>query len=802
MMFFRPFARSGMSAAALSCLSSLAVAQDPTPLGQQGTDDADVSVLPVVTVRAARNDAKTLTREEIDATPQGNRDLTSLIAANPALRLNPTTDGAGNRGSLAPESFSIHGESPYQNSFLIDGVGATNIISPQNNNLNLQVGNVPGFAQAYNIDTDLIDQVTVYDSMVPVEFGRFTGGVIDARIKTPAGSNTFGVKYRYNTSGMTEQRIGENVAEEWAAGEPGRSAEWKKYFFSANGDVRISERTAALLAASRRESRILREQKVMDESATVPNGRATSVDKRESSDLVDNLMAKVHTHWGSGTETSLLLKYADRREHLVSNFYADTAWTNRQKAMGVAADLVKPFRGGKLTVKVGYDEMDALRTSSSNEFITQRFVGNTYTQYTYGGFGTESLDQTQTTARVRVDLDENQIGALKNRLYAGLDLDQTRAEFNRPQDSYAYSRQLQSNGVTQVYTTATHYIAGTAAASVNTATAYLANEVLWRNVNATASVRVDQDDFLSNTNIAPRARLGWDVLGDRRTQVQAGWSRYYGLDLLGYALAEEKSKLQRNLRTGAYAAGSAHAFDGVETPFSDEWAAGLTQRLGDYLEGALSYVRRKSEKGVTRTGTSTAGYYYENEGKGRTKTVTVSLRSTRPWKALGATWSGQVDFSWQDTWRNYNTAEAYEGTTDEPDDVVEYNGRRILREDLPALQFNQPRRLTLSSRTNWAAWGLTWGNRVKWNSPKDAVVYVGITGGVERYAARTLPSYWTWNTSLTYAPRFFKGVSFNVEVLNVLNKIATVAITNPNSATNANAYETGREVWVTAAYAF
>ncbi|MBB2777704.1 UNVERIFIED_ORG: hypothetical protein HNP28_003044 [Comamonas terrigena] len=96
--------------------------------------------MPVVVVEAERLEQRTYKREEIDATPQGNRDLTSLIADHPGVRLEKTMDGSGNHGSLAPESFSIHGESPYQNQFLIDGMGATNAISPHNSNLGLQVG--------------------------------------------------------------------------------------------------------------------------------------------------------------------------------------------------------------------------------------------------------------------------------------------------------------------------------------------------------------------------------------------------------------------------------------------------------------------------------------------------------------------------------------------------------------------------------------------------------------------------------------------------------------------------------------
>ncbi|MEG2049282.1 MAG: Plug domain-containing protein, partial [Comamonas sp.] len=187
---FRAFPRFSLSdlAWAAACLTAMASAQAQTQTETETETAAQAvaeSEMPAVLVTGERVEARTYDRAEIDATPEGNRDLTSLISSHPAVRLDPSMSNSGNRGSLAPESFSIHGESPYQNQYLIDGISGTNSINPQETQQGLQLGRVPGFAQAYNIDTDLLDQVQVYDSRVPVEFGKFQGGVVDARIKTP-----------------------------------------------------------------------------------------------------------------------------------------------------------------------------------------------------------------------------------------------------------------------------------------------------------------------------------------------------------------------------------------------------------------------------------------------------------------------------------------------------------------------------------------------------------------------------------------------------------------------------------------
>lgn len=797
--------RSLFSTVSLLCLATPPVGAEPTST-TKAVDNAGTQ-MPNVEVKGSRPGASVYTRNQIDTTPQGNRDLTSLLTDQAAVRLNPSTDTAGNRGSLAPLVFSIHGESPYQNQFLIDGISGTNLISPQTGSTGLQVGRVPGFAQAYNLDTALLEQVRVYDSMIPVEFGRFTGGVVDARIRNPRGTNSVALTYRQNGSNLTEQRIAPAANEDWQNGEPGYAAIWRKRFVSGQADVRLTDRTTALLSLSHRESLIRRQQMVLDRSSEgPPSGKNTVLRANDEADRVDNLLAKLRTEWGGGTESSMLLKWSDRQEQLVSNAFADSAWTNRQTAVGFSGEVVHPLGWATLTARLGHDQLDNLRRSNGTEFVTQQFATPGLTSYTYGGFGTESLKQGQTTARVQLDGRHFQTGPVGHRLYGGVEWMDIDARFVRDQDSYSYRAVLQTNG-TQRYFNKVQYLAGEADVGVQNLSLYLSDTLSWRNLDLAASVRADRDDFFKNTNIAPRTRLGWDVFGDGHTQLALGSARYYGVDLLEYALLAEKSRLKRQLisPTGApvdTTAPEQHVFDGVHTPYTDESALSWTQRLGHWLEGRLSFVHRDSRDGVTRTGTATTGYRYTNEARGRTDTTALTLSPLRPWYAGQAHWHGRLTFSWQKRRVNTNTVEAWESESYRPDDIVQYNGQLVPYKDLPAREFNQPREITLGFTGDWRALGLTWGNRMKWYSARTGVAYIGSTRGVDRYASTTLPGYWTWDTTLTHKPTWAWGLTLGVEVLNVLNKINTVAITNPTAATNRNAFNTGREIWLTAGYAF
>ena len=116
------------------------------------------------------------TSESIERLPTGNGNISDLLRTNPAVRMDSTQSTSLNQGDIRPEKISIHGASPYQNAYLIDGISATNNLNPANESDASSATNISGMSQGYYLDVSLLDNVTLYDSFVPVEFGRFNGG--------------------------------------------------------------------------------------------------------------------------------------------------------------------------------------------------------------------------------------------------------------------------------------------------------------------------------------------------------------------------------------------------------------------------------------------------------------------------------------------------------------------------------------------------------------------------------------------------------------------------------------------------
>ena len=150
--------------------------------------------------------------------------------------------------------------------------------------------------------------------------------------------------------------------------------------------------------------------------------------------------------------------------------------------------------------------------------------------------------------------------------------------------------------------------------------------------------------FLGTNNISPRSRLDWDVLGSGDTLLSAGWSRYYGSEVLQTALEEEINRMRRQVldaKGRPVTDGTREyyvRYQGLRMPYDDEWAMSLRQRLAG-IEGTLSYVHRNGRDQWTKAGNDTDGYRYTNDGRSTTDGVSLTLRPLEPWRLGETRWN-------------------------------------------------------------------------------------------------------------------------------------------------------------------
>ncbi|WP_233638993.1 TonB-dependent receptor plug domain-containing protein [Achromobacter xylosoxidans] len=768
------------------------------------TNPFSVSRLEPVRVYGEQIGGRVYSREEIAQTPSSNRDLSTLVATHPAVRTNPGVAGSQNRGSLDVEEISFYGSSPYQNLYRIDGMDATNRVDPASKNLNLKIGNVPSNSQSYFIDTSLLEDVRVYDSFVPVEYGRFTGGVVDAQLRRFSGKNELKLDYRWNTSNMTRQRIAPREENNWARGKPGFSPKWKKQFYSAVGDIAVSDKAGMVLAISQRQSRIARAVLGVDDTG------GQVYDRNNYRDRVDNFLGKFSVRASANTTADLTLKYSDRRETLASDTFRDTHWDHNHRAYGLGGNLEHVFQGGRVTLQAGWDHALSNRKSPDNELITH--VVLPLPQYTSGGFGREQTQQDTWAIKSRVDLDPLRTGTFTHNAYAGVELQQLNAGFKRFQDSYSLYRTHHANG-TYTDRSKSHYLPGTIDVKYRMEGLYLSDRIEWRRVALDAGLRYDHEGFLHTSNVAPRTRLDWDMFGSGNTLLSAGWSRYYGAEVLETALGAERQRLSRLEIDGKGnpVAGSAKPYmteyAGLRMPHDDEWAISLRQRIAT-VEGRINYVRRNGRDQWSRRLISKDdpySYRYTNDGGSTTDSIYLMLKTLEPWRVGKTRWNLVATWSWQKRKTNNDLVEGYDGDARDPDERIIYNNAEIRAIDLPPASFYQPQAATLTLIGAYPRLGITWSNMLNWRGRRAATVYDGrgpAPAHLDRYKSADMPSYWTWDTKLTWQPTVGPNLELTVEVLNLLNRMPAVAPSNPRRRAGPNTYQSGRELWLQVGYRF
>ena len=147
----------------------------------EGSEETITVALQAATVDLATSQTGAVNSGEVvRELPLNGRDWTTLAALQPEVSIVRTENAAalsisrGNRG--LGTMMAIGGARPQQSSYLLDGV-----------NVDDYAGGGPGSVLGVNLGVDAIQEFSVVTRNAPADYGRTSGGVIDA--VTRAGSN-------------------------------------------------------------------------------------------------------------------------------------------------------------------------------------------------------------------------------------------------------------------------------------------------------------------------------------------------------------------------------------------------------------------------------------------------------------------------------------------------------------------------------------------------------------------------------------------------------------------------------------
>ena len=778
--------------------------------------------------------------EDIEKMPTGNGNITDLLKNNPNVQFSSSDSTSQAQGEIAPENISFHGERFYNNAWLIDGMSNNDNINPGSNNGSLSAidGQVPfnlpdGGTQSFWVNSDIVDSVDVYDSNISAKYGQFTGGVIDANLKSPDTLSAWGnVSYRVTKDEWTNFHFEseEQRSEFEEANRLYNQPKFTKQFYSINANQPFSDSLALLFSYNRVTS-------------TIPFHHQYSDTWEDQTRLTETYLLKGLYEADNGDLWNTSLIYSPHESNYIFPDTKDGGFAVNGGGYAFTLDWEHFFDYGTVNTSVGYKS-----TINSVEFEEDNFYAweltssidwqSTDTNAQEGGFGNVSTGKDTFTTKQDYDLDPVSFNAWRHKPSFGWKADFAEARYERNQETNIYTSTGSlvpaicfDNDDTciageQAADIRISYQAGNVNVSNNHYAFYLQDQIKWKELEITAGLRTDYDEFLSSFDVAPRLTASYDLRKPFSTVLFAGINRYYSDSLLAYALSQEKGNSIRYLRDD-YDAGWIYDADrtiggnflssDLDTPYSDEVNLGFTQTISN-VEWTFKWVNRKGRDHFVRnTSTDDSGaksYWLTNDGRSESDNFSIDGKILTPlsWKGLITSISFGGNYTeTKSTFTSYDPGHLFSDSS-----VGYLSGEAVSVDEIMSRnQYSQPWRFFTTLNTALFNWGINWiqdysyttGYRM-FEATGDSYTCVatddscnGALGSVSIYDEIRYKDRFLADWRFTYDIPFKEtNLMITLDILNVFDsKIEGEGL---EGTTSNISYQPGRRFWLGANYSW
>ena len=796
---------------------------------------------PITAMDSVFQGEQVIDRQMIESLPSGNGDITSLLRTNPNVQFDNNQLSSKTPGEIAPADISINGARPWQNLFIVDGMSMNNDLDPGGTNDDFD--ELPGRSQGLALDTDLLEDIKVYDSNVPAEYGGFNGGVVQANTRDPKAGFHGKLSAQMTRSEWTRYHLNEDDPdlESFEAGfGNSNQPEFKKLITRLTLEGQLTDNFGLLGSFSRKDSTI--PTRVFAVSNQTDTANAAEVQTRR----IDNYFLKAVWQVNEDWKLDLSLTHAPET---AKTFGPNSILSAREMEAGgdsLSARLVWNAPLARVEQNLSWSELNTSRYSDSDYMIfwrtsTSKNWSNSGAA-TEGGFG--DIEETQKTLAYKLKADWNSFSwmGVNHSLQTGLELSQNSASYerNKPYNSYTVAKTSTclnndpycsmgptlANGWDGQYANRKTVTQGNTRFDTRTWALYLQDEMRYKRLTVRPGVRIDGDDYMSQTTVAPRLAIELDVFGDSKTRITGGANRYYGRNLYTYRLrdgvAAMSTEYTRASQTSDWVLNKQVAndskFNQLKVPYDDELTLGLSHVQWN-TEFAVKYVKRMGRDQVSRawgehigepsedTGTLAANYYtYYNGGKSDADIYTLTITPLQAFTLGSTRTSGQFAMDWSkinNTGLSSYTANI--GATYVEDPMVQYDGKFMKYSDMPATNYNRPWTARLTTITEIEPLHVTWSNFLRY---RDGYRRIAATNkkveheGKQVYVWEETPfsGALTWDTRVAWEMPTAKeqAVFVNLDVTNLLDK----KIVGATETSGLPTYEVGRQFMLEVGYKF
>lgn len=798
----------------------------PAPLADSAFIPSLSTVIVIGELENPAGGPSTLDGELLRKLPQGNGTLTELLSIFPDVQLSDRVNSSKSGGDILQPGVSISGGKLYQNNFLIDGIGNNSLLDPAGANRD-EVNDTLGHPFERSLRSNLIERVEVYDSNIPARFGGFTGGVIDAHTRQPGPEFAGELSYRTTRSGWT--RLHFSDSDQAALDSGGRTDlqnNFRKESFAATLDLPLTPTLGLLLSAGESTSDI--PQRHLGQSAN---------QQRRQRDALAKLA------WDPSSDDHLELSLSStpyRSTRVLRNVYNSQF---DQRLDGHALQSSWAHFGGLGEARVAAAFRDSRQRRDAPQHLRAwavtdnkdwgRLVDSDVSAE--GGFG--DLEKIQQSGELNTSFigEPLTLGPSSHSLSAGLEFSRTTASFERLQTTYAYRGARLSPDILcgdnsfdcveneQFFTERLVYPAGKSRAEINQGALFVEDLARLGRWELRPGLRLEHNDLMAQTNLAPRLATSYDLFGDRSSVLIAGLNRYYDSTLLTAKLREVKQPFRSESRAAfrnrplaweqnAVQGVSLTRFSELDTPYSDELTLGLDQALyGGRL--SLKYVLREGrDELATSYGPLQADglrrFTFNNLGRSRHEAYRLTWE--RNWSAHLLS----LNATYQETRSNHNDYDDQLGQ-DDAGGQVWFGDQLISLSELPGRDHNRPWRLNLTYVATLPR-GFTFTNISRWRSGYRSIENTGRTKALPGSESRPDPftgeplfetrdvyqevkfgQVVTFDWKLSWKCPLWQGqrVELTLEANNLFNARSRTAGTT-------EAYELGRQFWAGMEYYF
>lgn len=778
-----------------------------------------------------------VSKDTIESLPSVNRGLTDILRVNPNVQFGNTQITSKNSGEIDPQDISINGAKFYQNNFMIDGLNINNDLNPgkriqdQTNIPGKTLPDLGSISQGINIDSGLIESITVHDSSVSARYGGFQGGVIDTKTRDPQKGFHGKISTSHTSDKLTKFHIDKFEKDSFKNSfEHINQPKFSKWKHVLELDGSLTDDFGMIFNYSQIRSKI---PLVGYWSIFMSDKKDSYEQERVQIRKNENFFLKAKWFATDRLTITPTIIYAPSSGIYYNNTTKDSKQTMNSGGLTTSVDVNYDFDWLNFKQIFGYSKLESSRDAEKEYWIQwlpsdKRPWGkaNSYE----GGYGDITQEQETFSYDATLDFAPIEFLNIEHNFATGLQFKHSKGIYGISKDFYTVtsigflkagekclpndpwcSMDALHGGRNHYQRIWEKYKKGKATAKIDQISFWLEDEMKIGNLSLRPGLRFDSDNYMNKDTIAPRFSSVYDVFGDKRTQITFGANRYYGRSSFAYALQSSRDTLKerwvrkgRNVgRTGIYSewekdpdwnALKGHFFKELKIPYDDEIAIGLNQRFANF-DMSVKYVKRNGKDQVVKSlieneGIKPDGSRYKeknvtvftNKGKSKSDTYTLSFKNIMPYEFHGTRHKFELGFSYSDYKTNFSSYEL-EQTTDrgEMKDIsqnptVKLDGKYIKYSELPSKDYNKPWTLRVATISSFPQINLTWGNIFRLDSGQKYLVeekgeeYKGELISV--YKTKKISNAFNWDTSFGFEWNMPKKSKLfaNIDILNVLNR--------------------------------